>query len=88
MKASDSLPRTTGVTGNVVCMDEVDPQLVRAVRDGSYTVDPRAVAEAIMRRSERLREARRISRVLIAGEGRDGSVGAPDDEPGPRADVA
>ena len=88
MKAADPLPRTTGATGNVVCMDGVDPQLVQAVRDGSYSVDPRAVADAIMRRSERLREARRISRVLVAGEVRDGSVGPADDEPGPRADVA
>lgn len=88
MKAADPLPRTTGATGNVVCMDGVDPHLVRAVRDGTYSVDPQAVAEAIMRRSERLREARRISRVLVAGEGRDGTVGAPQDQPGPRADVA
>ena len=31
-------------------MEGVDPQVVQAVRDGKYVIDPHAVADAIMRR--------------------------------------
>ncbi len=31
-------------------MEGIDPQLVQAVRDGTYVVDPHAVADAIVRR--------------------------------------
>jgi hypothetical protein len=34
----------------VFSVEGIDPQLVQAVRDGSYVVDPRAVADAIIRR--------------------------------------
>jgi hypothetical protein len=49
-------------------MDGVDPQLVQAVREGTYVVDPRAVADAIVRRG-----GRRLSDVLEALE-RDGAA--------------
>ena len=35
-------------------MEGVDPQLVAAVRGGTYVVDPHAVAEAIVRRERQL----------------------------------
>jgi hypothetical protein len=44
-------------------MDGVDPQLVQAVREGTYVVDPRAVADAIVRR-----QRRRLADVLEALE--------------------
>lgn len=43
----------------------VDPDLFRRVSDGEYEVDPYAVAEAMLRRSARLSELRRRSRVLV-----------------------
>jgi hypothetical protein len=42
-------------------MEGIDPQLVQAVRDGSYVVDPRAVADAIL-----IRERKRLAGVLEA----------------------
>lgn len=44
-------------------MAGLDPRLVRSVREGTYVVDPEAVAEAILRR-----ERRRLGRVLEALE--------------------
>ena len=60
----------------------IDPELMRRVRAGEYVVDPHAVAAAILRRSADLAAARRLSRVLVAGE-----LGGPairPDEPGTR----
>jgi hypothetical protein len=34
----------------VFAMEGVDPQVVQAVREGTYVVDPHAVADAILRR--------------------------------------
>ena len=70
-------------------MDGVDPALLRALEQGTYVVDPRAVAEAIFRRHEELAEARRLSRVLIAAQLDEPAIGAADfDEPAAGADVA
>jgi hypothetical protein len=44
----------------------VDPDLFRRVSGGEYEIDPHAVAEAMLRRSARLSELRRRSRVLVA----------------------
>ncbi|HEY2603421.1 MAG TPA: hypothetical protein VGI67_17820 [Thermoleophilaceae bacterium] len=49
-------------------MQAIDPDLVRRVADGEYEIDPHAVAEAMLRRSARLNELRRFSRVFVAGD--------------------
>jgi hypothetical protein len=72
----------------VLPMERVDPDLVKAVREGTYVVDPEQVAGAILRRGERRVEAKRLAAVLEAGERNGTSVGGSDDEPGARANVA
>jgi hypothetical protein len=70
-------------------MDGVDPALLRALEEGTYVVDPRAVAEAMLRRRDHLAEARRLSRVLVATQVDEPSVVPTDlDEPAAGADVA
>jgi hypothetical protein len=61
----------------------VDPDLKRRIAAGDYVVDPHAVAAAILRRGAERAEARRLSRMLVAGELDRLSGGR--DEPGPRA---
>jgi len=60
----------------------IDPELMRRVRAGEYVVDAEAVAAAILRRSADRAEARRLSRMLVAGE-LDGPSVAPE-QPDPR----
>lgn len=69
-------------------MDGVDPALLRALEQGTYVVDPRAVADAMMRRREQLAEARRLSRVLIAAELDEPTAGRPECDSSAGADVA
>ena len=86
-----SAPRADGaaVIRLFATMDGVDPKLPRALEEGTYVVDPRAVAEAMLRRRDHLAEARRLSKVLVAAQVDEGAVGAPDlDEPAAGADVA
>jgi hypothetical protein len=64
-------------------MEGVDPQLVHAVRQGTYVVDPHAVAEAIMRRRRR-----RLTAVLKALENDDASGCIPEDDSGTCPDAA
>jgi hypothetical protein len=64
-------------------MEGIDPQLMQAVREGSYVVDPRAVADAILRR-----ERKRLTGVLEALECDTPSVLAEEDEPGTFPDAA
>jgi hypothetical protein len=69
-------------------MDGVDPTLLKALEEGTYVVDPHAVAEAIMRRHDRVAEARRLA-VLVAAQLDESSVGGSQlDEPAAGADVA
>jgi hypothetical protein len=56
-------------------MDNMDPALLKALEEGTYVVDPRAVAEAILRRHEQLAEVRRLSAVLVAAQVDDPPVG-------------
>ena len=64
-------------------MEGVDPQLVQAVRQGTYVVDPRAVADAMVRR-----EGRQLGSVLEALE-REGAAGAvAEDDTGTFPDAA
>jgi hypothetical protein len=59
----------------------IDPELMRRVAAGEYVVDPDAVAAAMLHRHALRAEARRLSRMLVAGE-LDGPSVAPDE---PRA---
>ena len=83
MTAGD--PRRSDARFNVVlAMSGVDPLLVKAVREGTYVVDPHAVADAMIKRHESLR----LAAMLEALE-RDGITPlGPEDDSGPRADVA
>ena len=49
-------------------MQTIDPDLRRRIAGGQYRVDPHAVAEAMLGRRERLSEARRLSRMLVASK--------------------
>ena len=64
-------------------MEGVDPKLVQAVRQGSYVVDPHAVADAIVRR-----EQRRLADVFEALEVDDPPASVPEDDPGTFPDAA
>jgi hypothetical protein len=81
--------RLSGAERKVVrAVERVDPNLVKSVRQGTYVVDPRLVAEAMVRRYERRAEAQRLAAVLEAREIDGGAVGGADDEPGTWPDVA
>ena len=68
-------------------MNGVDPQLLKSVREGTYVVDPHAVAGAILQRREDRREAGRLAGMLEALE-RDELAGRrPDRDSGPFPDV-
>jgi hypothetical protein len=70
-------------------MDGVDPALIKALEDGTYVVDPHAVADAMLRRREHLAEARRLSKVLVAAQVDEPAAGRVDlDDPAAGADVA
>ena len=70
-------------------MDGVDPALIKALEDGTYVVDPHAVADAMLRRREHLAEARRLSQVLVTAQVDDAAAGGADlDDPAAGADVA
>jgi hypothetical protein len=89
MEASAPRTETAAVIRLFATMDGVDPALLKALEEGTYVVDPRAVADAILRRHEQLAEARRLSRVLVAGQLDEPAVGGMDlDEPAAGADVA
>ena len=69
-------------------MDGIDPALLKALEEGTYVVDPRAVADAIVRRQEQMVEVRRLA-VLVAAQLDDLAVGGAQlDEPVAGADVA
>jgi hypothetical protein len=56
----------------------VDPALRKSILDGSYVVDPHAVAGAIVGRLDTVRTARRLSHVLVARE-RDAATVRPEE---------
>jgi hypothetical protein len=81
--------RLSGAERKVVLpMERVDPDLVKAVRDGTYVVDPRLVADAMLRRQERRAEAERLAAVLEARERNGGAVGGAEDDSGAWPHVA
>jgi hypothetical protein len=65
---------------------QIDPELMRRVAAGEYVVDPHAVADAIVRRSADRAAARRLSRVLVAGELDGLAVEPHEPDPGPGDD--
>jgi hypothetical protein len=67
----------------VFSMEGLDPQLVQAVRQGTYVVDPHAVADAIVRR-----ERRQLADVLEALEVDGAPAGVPEDDSGTFPDAA
>ena len=85
-----SAPRAASAAGIrlFATMDGIDPALLKALEQGTYVVDPRAVAEAIFRRHEQIAEARRLA-VLVAAQRDDATVGGTQlGEPSAGADVA
>ena len=89
MEASPRRADTAAVIRLFATMDGVDPALLKAFDEGTYVVDPHAVAEAMLRRREQLAEARRLTKVLVAAQVDDDAVGPEDlDDPAAGADVA
>ena len=88
MEASAARADAPAVIRLLSTMDGVDPTLLQAIENGTYVVDPHAVAEAMLRRRERIAEVRRLA-VLVAAQVQDGTVGSDDlDAPSAGADVA
>jgi hypothetical protein len=88
MEASAPRAASAAVIRLFATMDGVDPALLKALEDGTYVVDPRAVADAIVRRQERMAEVRRLA-VLVAAQLDDPVIGGAQlDEPAAGADVA
>jgi hypothetical protein len=88
MEASPPRAASAAVIRLFATMDGIDPALVKALTQGSYVVDPQAVADAILRRHEDLAEARRLSRVLVTAQVQDPPVDSAQDNPAAGADVA
>ena len=88
MEASAPRAASAAVIRLFATMDGVDPALLQALEEGTYVVDPRAVAEAILRRHEKMAEVRRLA-VLVAAQLDDSAVGGSQlDAPSAGADVA
>jgi hypothetical protein len=88
MEASAPRAASAAVIRLFSTMDGVDPALLNALEQGTYVVDPHAVAEAIVRRHQRLAEVRRLA-VLVAAQVDDPAAGRSQlDEPAAGADVA
>jgi hypothetical protein len=66
-------------------MDGVNASLAKAIANGTYVIDPHAVAAAMI---ERRAEARRLSAVLESPQANGDAVGCEHDEPIAGADVA
>jgi hypothetical protein len=69
-------------------MNGVDPQLLKSVREGTYVVDPHAVAGAILDRRRDRRDAQRLARMLEAAKIDGLAVDGPERDPGPGPDLA
>lgn len=88
MEASPPRAASAAVIRLFATVDGVDTALLKALSQGKYVVDPRAVADAILRRQANLAEARRLSRVLVPAQLDDPSAGAAQDDAAAGADVA
>jgi hypothetical protein len=88
MEASAPRAATAAVIRLFATMDGVDPALLKALEQGTYVVDPHAVAEAVLRRHEQVAEARRLA-VLVAAQLDGPAIGCAElDEPAADVDVA
>jgi hypothetical protein len=88
LKASTPRAASAAVIRLFATMDGVDPALLKALQEGTYVIDPRAVADAIVRRQEQMAEVRRLA-VLVAAQLDDLAIGGTQlDEPAAGADVA
>jgi hypothetical protein len=88
MQASTPRAASAAVIKLFTKMNGVDPKMLQEIENGTYTVDPHAVADAILRRSRNLAEARRLS-VLITAQRDDSAIwGTQFDEPCAGMDVA
>jgi hypothetical protein len=54
-------------------LQSIDPELRRRIAGGEYRVDPHAVAEAMLRKEAKLGALRRLSLVLVTGDGQRSS---------------
>jgi hypothetical protein len=89
MEARPPRADTAAVVRLFATVDGVDPALLKALEEGTYVVDPYAVAEAMLRRRKHLAEARRLSQVLVTTQIEEAAAGRADlDEPSAGADVA
>jgi hypothetical protein len=88
VNSSAARPTTAGPVRFVVAMEDVDPALVQALAQGAYVVDPRAVADAIVKRHADLLEAQRLSRMLVSAQIDRPPVLPEQHEPAAGADVA
>jgi hypothetical protein len=89
MEASPPRAASAAVIRLFTTMDGIDPALMKALEQGTYVVDPHAVAEAMLRRREHLDEARRLSGVLETAKLHGPAAGpSQHDAPAAGADVA
>jgi hypothetical protein len=88
MEARQPRPASAAVIRLLTTMDGIDPALAQAVANGTYVVDPAAVADAILRRHSDVADARRLSEVLVAAERDERAAGIAQRHPGAGADVA
>ena len=88
MEASQPRAASAAVIRLLTTMSCIDPTLAQAIANGTYVVDPAAVADAIVRRHSDLADARRLSEVLVAGQRDERSSGIAQGNSGAGADVA
>ena len=88
MEASQPRAASAAVIRLLSKMDGIDPTLAQAIAQGTYVVDPAAVADAILRRHSDLAHVRELSEVLVAAQLDDIAPGVPQSHPGAGADVA
>lgn len=88
MEASQPRAASAAVIRLISKMDGIDPTLAQAIAQGTYMVDPAAVADAILRRHSDLADARRLSEVLVAAQLDERTGGVAQSGPGAGADVA
>ena len=88
MEASQPRAAAPAVIRLLATMDGIDPTLAQAVANGTYVVDPHAVADAMLRHSRNAVEARRLSEVLVSAQLDERALGVTQRQPGTDADVA
>ena len=88
MEADQPRAASAAVIRLLTTMDGIDPTLAQAVANGTYVVDPTAVADAILRRRDDLAEARRLSEMLVAAQLDESPGAVAQRHPSAGADVA